>query len=101
VKKDRVLTSSRSAVVKQYGGTHYEKSTAVCPYCGSAGLQHWDLYAEAPYLEGTATKYITRWRRKGGVADLRKAITVIEKIIAIEALKQRTAKKIARRKAPK
>jgi hypothetical protein len=35
------------------------------------------------------------------VADLRKAITVIEKIMAIEALKQRTAKKVARRKAPK
>ena len=99
--KARVSTSTRSAVVKQYGGTHYEKSTGVCPHCGSADLQHWDLYAEAPYLEGTATKYITRWRRKGGVADLRKAITVIEKIMAIEALKQRTAKKVARRKASK
>ena len=101
MKKDRVSTSTRSAVVKQYGGTHYENSTAICPKCGSSDLQHWDLYAEAPYLEGTATKYITRWRRKGGVADLRKAITVIEKIMAIEALKQRTAKKVARRKASK
>lgn len=96
MKKDRVSTSTRSAVVKQYGGTHYENSTAICPTCGAVGLQHWDLYAEAPYLEGSATKYITRWRGKGGVADLRKAITVIEKIIAIEALKQRVAKKASK-----
>lgn len=78
-----------NAVVTQVGGEHYGKGTGVCPKCGFAGLQHWDLYAGAPYLEGTATKYITRWRMKGGVQDLRKAISVIEKIIAIEAVRQK------------
>jgi ribosomal protein L37E len=84
---------ARHAVVRQHGGTHYEQSTGMCPMCGFAGLEHWDLYAEAPYLEGSATKYITRWRRKGGVEDLRKAITVLEKIMAVEALKQKKAPK--------
>jgi hypothetical protein len=73
--------------VAQIGGTHYDKAVkGTCPNCGVACVQHWDLYAKAPYLEATASKYLTRWRDKGGVQDLRKAISVIEKIIAIEKL---------------
>jgi hypothetical protein len=86
--KARNLTSTRSksAVVAEIAGTHYESTSGVCPHCGEE-VQHWDLYAKQPYLEGSATKYITRWRQKGGVTDLRKAISVIEKLIAIETLK--------------
>lgn len=65
-----------SANAKQHGGTHY-KSLAIEP---------WD-YIEAnniPFLEGSAIKYLTRWRDKGGVADLKKAIHFIEKRIELE-----------------
>ena len=33
------------------------------------------------FFEGNVVKYICRWKNKGGVDDLRKAITYIEKII--------------------
>jgi hypothetical protein len=70
------------AVVAQVGGNHYSECSGACPHCGGE-IQHWDLYAKHGYLEGTATGYITRWRQKGGIQDLRKAISVIEKIIAV------------------
>ena len=38
------------------------------------------------FLEGNVVKYICRWKNKGGVDDLRKAITYIEKIIEGENL---------------
>ena len=83
----------RTSLVAQVGGRHYENCTGVCPQCGFAGIEHWDLYAGQNYLEGTATKYITRWRSKGGVQDLDKAISVIEKIKAIEAQRVHAAKR--------
>ena len=66
---------------KQWGGTHYKKLK----------IQHWD-YVEAnniPYLEACAIKYLTRWRDKGGVEDLRKAIHFIEKRIELEEAKEK------------
>ena len=66
----------------QIGGSHYQNSDNVgyCPHCGGE-IQHWDLYARQPYLEGIITKWVTRWRFKGGVADLRKAQHAIEKLV--------------------
>ena len=61
---------------KQYGGDHYRQLK----------IQVWD-YVEAnkvPYLEACAIKYLTRWRDKGGLEDLRKAIHFIEKRIELE-----------------
>lgn len=59
--------------VKQVGGTHYETTT---------GVQHWDLMEEfgVSYLEGVATKYLMRWKRKGGVEDLQKSISYLRKM---------------------
>jgi hypothetical protein len=68
-------------VVEQVGGTHYAGG-AVCPHCRGA-LQHWDLTASEPYLEANATKYILRHRGKNGFEDLKKAISYIEKIMAV------------------
>jgi len=82
----RTTQPKSNAMIAQVGGTHYEKCTGLCPHCGGE-VQHWDLYAAQPYLEGIATGYITRWRVKGGVEDLRKAVSVIEKLIAVENLK--------------
>lgn len=56
---------------RQVGGDHYK----------TEGPEHWDLCAryEIGYLEGCATKYILRWRRKSGIQDLEKALHYIQK----------------------
>lgn len=58
---------------KQVAGAHYQKGS----------IQHWDLMDEIDvgYLEGCATKYLTRWRDKNGLQDLLKAQHYIEKRI--------------------
>jgi hypothetical protein len=68
-----------SANDKQIGGDHYQ-SPIPC----------WDFIAanNIGYFEGTAIKYLTRWRKKGGVEDLRKAIHFLEKLIEIETANQ-------------
>jgi hypothetical protein len=48
-----------------------------------AGPEHWDFVVSRManrYLEGNASKYICRWRKKGGVADLIKARNYIGKL---------------------
>lgn len=63
------------ANLRQVGGTHYKTL--------DGGLQHWDiidLYGIG-YLEGCATKYISRARKKNGIEDLHKAMHYIEKMI--------------------
>lgn len=58
----------------QVGGNHYKTK-----------FQHWDFVGQClagRYLEGCATKYPSRWRKKGeGLKDLRKATHYIDKII--------------------
>ena len=46
-------------------------------------MEPWDVIQQnkLDFFEGNVVKYICRWRNKGGVTDLRKAITYIEKII--------------------
>ena len=60
---------------KQIGGTHYKSSHECWDYIVANNLG---------YLEGTAIKYLTRWRKKNGIEDLRKAIHFIEKLIEVE-----------------
>jgi hypothetical protein len=36
------------------------------------------------YLEGTAVKYVSRWRAIGGIQDLEKAVHAIQFLIEIE-----------------
>lgn len=38
-----------------------------------------------PFMEGSAIKYLTRWRDKGGVADLEKAKHFIDLLIELES----------------
>ena len=49
-------------------------------------MQPWDFIVSnnLGYLEGNVVKYISRWRQKGGVEDLRKAKHYIEKLIEVE-----------------
>jgi hypothetical protein len=60
----------------QHGGRHYK----------GCAIEPWDFIAanEIGFFEGNAIKYLTRWREKGGVDDLRKAQHYIEKLIEIE-----------------
>ena len=54
----------------QIGGSHYQRD-----------YQHWDFVCDTnmPYLIGCATKYVSRWRDKNGIEDLRKSIHYLEK----------------------
>lgn len=66
---------------KQIGGNHYKQFT---------GFEPWDVITawDLGYLEGTALKYIARWKHKNGIQDLEKAIHFLEK--AIEVYNDRT-----------
>ena len=50
-------------------------------------LQVWDyvIANNLGDLEGNVVKYVSRWRQKGGVEDLRKAKHYIEKLIEVES----------------
>lgn len=67
-----------SALNKQEGGQHY-KGKAIQPvqYIHANGLG---------FCEGNVVKYITRWREKGGKADLLKVIHYVELLIELEGL---------------
>lgn len=60
----------------QHGGDHYK----------AKAIQPWDYIVSnnLGFLEGNAVKYLSRWREKNGIEDLRKAIHYIEKLIEIE-----------------
>jgi len=36
------------------------------------------------FFEGSAVKYVSRWRRKNGIEDLKKAIHCIQRLIEFE-----------------
>lgn len=63
---------------KQVDGSHYK-----------APIECWDyiLANNIGYLEGTAIKYLTRWRKKGGLNDIKKAIHFLEKLVEVEEAK--------------
>ena len=62
----------------QVGGTHYQ-GKEVQPW---DALQSWLSHeAFCGFLTGNIVKYVSRWRQKGGVEDLRKAKHYIEKLI--------------------
>lgn len=57
----------------QVGGNHYK---------GKA-IQPWDYIVSnnLGYLEGNIVKYVSRWKEKNGVQDLRKAQHYLQKLI--------------------
>ena len=60
---------------KQVGGNHYKKG----------GEEHWDRAYRLNYdpFQYIITKWIERWREKGGVTDLKKARHAIDKYIEV------------------
>ena len=65
-----------SALEKQVAGSHY-KDLPIQP------VEY--IHANAMgYLEGNVVKYVSRWRKKNGLADLEKAKHYIELLIELE-----------------
>ena len=64
------------ALDHQEGGTHYKK-LVIQPveYCHKNGLG---------FCESSVVKYVTRWRDKNGIADLRKARHFVDLLIEME-----------------
>ena len=65
-----------SALDVQVAGDHY-KTQAIQPvqYIHANGIG---------FFEGNVIKYVTRWRSKGGIADLEKAKHYIDMLIELE-----------------
>ena len=60
---------------QQVGGAHYAVKT----------IQPWDfiLANNIGYMEGNIIKYLSRWKDKGGVEDLKKAQHYLQKLIEV------------------
>ena len=61
----------------QVGGSHYKDKA----------IQPWDYIASNSlgYLEGNVVKYVSRWREKGGLEDLKKAQHYLTKLIEVNS----------------
>ena len=64
----------------QISGDHYKQFK---------GMEPWDVITAwgLGYLDGTALKYIARWKHKNGIEDLKKAIHFLQKTIEVEEAK--------------
>jgi hypothetical protein len=70
------MAKPKSANERQVGGTHYKRPGAI---------EHWDIVWQwnLDYYQGQITKYVMRWREKGGSADLEKAQHFLQKYIEL------------------
>ena len=68
-----------TALARQEGGDHY-KDMAIQPveFIHANGIG---------YFEGNVIKYVTRWRDKAGITDLKKARHFIDMLIELEEKK--------------
>jgi hypothetical protein len=66
---------------RQVGGEHYKTTEGI--------VEHWDIVAQhsLDYFQGQITKYVMRWRKKGGLQDLQKARHFLDKYIEVETEK--------------
>jgi hypothetical protein len=74
--------------------TGLKKPATVDPLAVQVDGDHYKLMAIQPvefihanklgYFEGNVVKYVSRWKNKNGVADLRKAIHYLELLIKLE-----------------
>lgn len=64
----------------QVAGNHYKQFQ----------IEPWDAIIDwnLGYLDGNAVKYLSRWRHKNGIEDLKKARHYIEKLIETEEAKK-------------
>ena len=75
---NKVRDPRKDALDTQVAGDHYKKN-AIQP------IQY--IHAnKLGYCEGNVVKYITRWRYKGGKADLEKVKHYVDLLIQLEGL---------------
>lgn len=74
--KDNEKNLQKVCNAKQVGGTHWKEMA----------IEAWDyIYSNGiGFFEGNAIKYLSRWKKKGGISDLEKAKHYIEKLIELE-----------------
>jgi hypothetical protein len=70
-----LITELTTANDVQVAGTHYKDKA----------IQPWDYIVanELGYLEGNIVKYVSRWKDKGGLDDLKKAQHYLAKLIEV------------------
>lgn len=75
VEANMTAESRGAANATQVGGGHYQKQK----------IQHWDYVAAngLDYFQGQVTKYVSRWKDKNGLEDLRKAEHFLKKYIEL------------------
>ena len=59
----------------QVGGNHYKDKA----------IQPWDyiIANDLGYLEGNVVKYVSRWKNKNGIEDLKKAQHYLAKLLEV------------------
>lgn len=72
----KLMYPNDTAIKRQVGGTHYNRY-AIQPI-------DFIIANKLDWCEANAVKYITRWKDKNGVEDLRKAIHYLEMLIQRE-----------------
>jgi hypothetical protein len=79
------MKPANGSEVAQVGGNHYQSA-----------YQHWDWAEEVGLgpMEYAATKYITRWYRKDGLQDLKKARSYVAKLMELVTNKNRVNKAV-------
>ena len=65
------------ANANQVGGEHYRNKA----------IQPWDYIVSnnLGYLEGCVVKYVSRYKEKGGVQDLKKAAHYLQKLMEVQS----------------
>lgn len=76
ITREGVTGLASSALDVQHGGSHY-KFLEIQPI-------EFITKNKLGFCEGNVVKYVTRWRHKGGIEDLRKAKHYIELLIELE-----------------
>lgn len=74
---EKILTKKKpeNALDKQVGGDHYQTKIQPAEYIHANKIG---------YFEGNVIKYVSRWKKKNGIADLEKAKHYIELLIQLE-----------------
>ena len=69
------VEKQQAANKEQFGGSHYK----------TLAIQPWDYIIQnnLGFLEGNVIKYVTRWKDKEGVQDLKKARHFLDKLIEV------------------
>lgn len=78
--KDNHLSSQTGgyepAIKRQVGGDHY-KLMVIQPI-------EYIVKNDIGFAEGNVIKYVSRWKNKNGIADLKKAMHILELLIDLE-----------------